>query len=295
MKKLKILAGTLRIHQWSKNVLLWVPMLTASRGDALSYWGIALKSFFAFSTIASCVYIANDLADRSTDRNHPKKKLRPIAAGAISPLHASLLAGLCLVCGIYLSLDLGGGFLKIILAYVGITTAYTFWLKKIALVDIMILALLYSVRIFAGGLAANLDISHWLLSFSMFFFVSLAIIKRCADLIGKKSDANLLYKVGQYVPGDLVVLETIGISSGVISVLVFALYISSPEVRQYYHHPEYLYGINFIIFFSVARLWLKTHRGEVDEDPVKSVWKDPANGVLLALASLFFYLAISHS
>ncbi|MFC6658284.1 UbiA family prenyltransferase [Roseibium salinum] len=273
----------LRLHQWMKNLLLFAPLIAALKftdGTAMTQLVIA---FFAFGCCASSVYLLNDIIDLEDDRLHPNKRHRPFASGrlpishglALIPVLLSISAALCLLLPLKFALILAG--------YYAMTLAYTFFLKRIESVDVVTLALLYTTRIFAGAAAAGIVLSNWLLTFSVFIFLSLALAKRCAELLlmrknGKQSSAGR-----GYVLDDLPMLRSMGVGSGYVAGVVLAFYLSTPQVSIAYARPDMLWVCVPILVYWVTRVWLKTGRGEMHDDPLVFAARDRTS---LALAGL---------
>lgn len=257
----------LRPHQWLKNLLVFLPLLAAHRltGGLIEQ---ALLAFVAFSLVASSVYILNDLLDLQSDRAHPRKRNRPFASGAVPIAHGTAMAPLLAVLGFLAALPLGGGFVLCLAAYWLATTAYSLMLKRVAILDIVVLAGLYTLRIVAGGLATGITLSVWLLAFSIFFFFALAAVKRQAELAGQEGSAETGVRGRGYRVGDLHLVSNMATSSGYVSVLVMALYVNSPAVLELYSSPALLWGICLVLLFWLSRVMMLTHRGEMHDDPV---------------------------
>ena len=270
----------LRIHQWAKNVLLGAPILTA---HAFSFSAIAeaATAFIAFGLVASATYLLNDLLDLVADRHHPRKCKRPFAAGNIG-LAPGVLAMIWLfVAGFCVALQLSNGFLLTLLAYLALTISYSFYFKRVMLVDVLLLASLYTIRIVAGAYAIDVPISSWLLGFSMFIFLSLALVKRCTELMAMQRLSLDTMKGRDYHVSDYPMLSTMGIAAGYLSILVLALFISSPDSISKYHHPVYLWLLCPLMIYWVSRLWLKTSRGEMHDDPLIFSLKDQSSWIVL--------------
>lgn len=278
----------LRLHQWLKNSLVFVPLVAAhwiTHIPSLLQAGVA---FLAFSLCASSVYLLNDLLDLAADRQHPHKRQRPLVAGIIPLQHGLLLIPLLLSAAAGVALWLPWTFLLILAGYYSLALAYTLGLKQIASIDVITLALLYTARIIAGIAAIGSTLSPWLLGFSLFIFLSLALVKRCAELQlmlahGRNSAVGRGYQVD-----DLPLLHMFGASSGYMAVLVLALYISSPDVRELYTYPQGLWLLCPVMLYWITRIWLKTHRGEMHDDPVMFAVTDRISQLLglLILATL---------
>jgi 4-hydroxybenzoate polyprenyltransferase/phosphoserine phosphatase len=285
--------SALRGHHWAKNLLLFLP-LALSHNLAPKPLVRTFIGFALFGFCASGLYILNDLLDLHSDREHPWKKERPFAAGEIS-IPEGLFASFLL-----LSAALGLGFLLDVqfgLALVGyavLTTLYSLYLKKIALLDVFVLSSFYSFRILAGALISGTPLSQWFLAFSMFFFLSLAMAKRYSELL-HASDLVMDGNSGRgYRTGDRELLLSLGVGSSFAAVVIFSLYVHSPEVRLLYFSPEFLFLLCPIVLYWLSRTWLMAHRGELREDPVTLAIRDPVSyGVALASAAVIAASMIS--
>jgi 4-hydroxybenzoate polyprenyltransferase len=283
----------LRVHQWLKNVLVFLPLLLAHRiGDMalLARVGIA---FVAFCACASATYVLNDLLDVRADRAHVRKRLRPFASGALQPRDGWLAASGLLLVGAALAFALRTTprFALVLGLYCLFTVAYSIYLKRIAILDVMCLAGLYTLRIFAGGAAADIAPSFWLLAFSMFIFLSLAIVKRYTELeTAAQADGTLSGRA--YGRDDAALLLGLGPAAGFVAVLVIALYINSPESLALYGHPKFLWLLCPLILYWVTRVWFLTKRGHMHDDPVVFAATDPTSLVLGALCALLVRLAV---
>lgn len=273
----------LRPHQWLKNMLVFVPLLAGHRFtfDAL---GQALLAFAAFSLVASSVYIFNDLLDLAADRAHPRKRRRPFASGAVPVRHGTFMAPVLGIAGLGLA-ALGGLQLLLVLGgYYVLSFAYSLRLKRLVAVDIAVLALLYTLRVLAGGVATGITPSVWLLAFSAFFFFMLAGIKRQAELVDALGRGALEANGRGYRTDDLAVLRSVSVSSGMISVLVLGLYADSDEVGRLYSMPGVFWAIGLVLMFWIARIAILTQRGEMHDDPLVFATRDATSHVCLALA-----------
>lgn len=270
---LKPYLKALRPHQWLKNVLVFLPMLTAHQLSGATLMASFL-AFIAFSLIASSVYVLNDLLDLRVDRLHPRKCKRPFAAGALPIAHGTAMAGGLLLVGAVLSVALGWAFALTMLAYYLATLAYSITLKRRAIVDICVLAGLYTMRIIAGGMATGIQLSVWLLAFSIFFFFSMAAIKRQAELVDMAERGKLDVSGRGYTVKDLEVVSMMALGAGYVSILVMALYVNSPVVVELYSTPALLWGICFILLYWISRIVMITHRGHMHDDPVLFAAKD---------------------
>jgi len=274
----------IRPHQWLKNLLVFLPVLAAHDLSGASL-GLAALAFLSFSLVASGVYVVNDLFDLGPDRAHPRKRRRPLASGAVPLLHGMALAPVLFVAGLGAALATGEArFVAVMAAYLVLTTAYSVRLKRMLLIDICVLAGLYTVRIIAGGAATETALSVWLLAFSIFFFFSLAAVKRLAEIVGlapeKAQAAGRAYR-----REDRQVVSTMAVAAGYLSVLVLALYLDSESVRALYTTPELLWLVSPILLYWVSRMVLITERGGMTDDPIVFAIKDRVSAVC-ALAIL---------
>jgi 4-hydroxybenzoate polyprenyltransferase len=278
----------LRVHQWLKNMLVIIPLLAAHQIGVLESLLQVFYAFIAFSLCASSVYVLNDLLDLESDRVHIRKRKRPFAACTIPIWQGMLMIPLLLIISFSIALLLPKAFLIVLISYFIMTLAYSIKLKQQVIVDVMMLAGLYTMRIIAGAAATGIKPSFWLLAFSMFIFLSLAMVKRYSELL-ITLQANKNEPAGRgYTVNDLPVLMAIGVSAGLGSVLIFALYINSPDTNQMYQNTIWLWLVPPILLYWVSRIWMKAHRGQVDDDPVVFAAKDwQSIFVLIASASIF--------
>lgn len=254
----------LRVHQWTKNLLVFVPLIASLRQRDLSDLANSALMFAAFCLIASAVYIFNDLSDLASDRAHPTKQFRPVASGAIPIPRAVLAAMILAVCAIAVASLIGVVAVGVVMLYAGVTVGYSVYIKKVPIADVVVLAGLYTARIAAGCAALRVLPSIWLLLFSVFIFFSLALMKRCADITQLGEE---MIRRG-YVPADRPILITLGVASGVASVMAFCLYVSHLIPGTQYLAPWLLWLIVPLLFYWIARVWLLTNRGEMRDDPV---------------------------
>ncbi|MBI3347419.1 MAG: UbiA family prenyltransferase, partial [Burkholderiales bacterium] len=257
----------LRVHQWVKNLLLFVPLLTAySFLDVGSVFRMVL-AFFAFSFCASATYLMNDLWDLDSDRAHPRKRMRPFASALIPLLHGVAMALVFMCMGFALALAVSKAFVLILVLYVILTTTYSWVLKEYVLVDVLMLALLYTLRIFAGAVAIQVSTSSWLLAFSVFVFLSLALVKRCSELVSLGEGGQKMTRGRDYRVTDLVILWPLGMGAALSAVVVFGLFISAPETQHQYATPTLLWFVALALIYWLSRLWIKTSRAEMHDDP----------------------------
>jgi 4-hydroxybenzoate polyprenyltransferase len=280
----------IRLYQWVKNSLVFVPALLAHVMDVEIFSSLLLV-FMMFSLLASSVYVLNDILDVQSDRIHPGKQNRPIAAGLIPIPYGIALYGflLCFSIGFsFFFLPLNVVF--VLLVYFFVTTFYSMVGKKIAIFDVMLLAGLYTLRLIAGAQAANVILSEWLMGFSMFFFLSLAFVKRYSELISRSNENEVLPGRG-YGAKDAIMLLTAGLSSAIVSVLVLALYINSDAVITLYAYPAYLWFICPAIMTWLLHMWLLAHRGEMHDDPIISMSRMPMTYIVVLIIFLTIWFA----
>lgn len=285
-KSLRPYIKALRPHQWLKNILIFLPMLAGHQLDATTVISSTL-AFIAFSLVASSVYVLNDLLDLNADRAHPRKRLRPFASGAVPIAHGGVLALGLLAVGTFIAALLGWTFLLTLAAYYILTTAYSLSLKRRVIIDICVLAGLYTTRILAGGIATGIELSVWLFAFSIFFFFSLAAVKRQAELVDMAERGTLTAKGRGYHVEDLPIISMVGLAAGYISVLVMALYVDSPAVRELYALPNALWGICCVLLYWLTRMVLLTHRGSMHDDPIVFAAKDWVSQVCFVVMLAF--------
>ncbi|MBL0966679.1 MAG: UbiA family prenyltransferase [Blastomonas sp.] len=283
----------MRPHQWLKNVLVFLPMLAAHALDLVTALQ-AVLAFVAFSLVASATYILNDLLDLSADRAHPRKCQRPFASGRIRLIHGTWMVPVLGLAGAGIALAGGVQLFAVLLIYAGVTILYSVKLKRLAMIDICTLAVLYSLRVLAGSAATGIASSLWLLAFSTFFFFSLAAVKRYAELVDGAASGKVMAAGRGYRVDDRAIVGNIMVSSGLVSVLVLALYANSEPVQAVYHYPEFRWGVCLVLLFGTDRIALLTHRGEMHDDPVVFAMRDRVSlccGLVVALLALAGALA----
>lgn len=257
----------LRPHQWSKNLLLFVPMVTAHKADPVSL-AMACLAFAAFCLAASSAYVLNDLLDLKADRAHPRKRARPFASGRVPVAHGAAMAGLLLAGSAVLGAAASRDLLAILGLYVAASLTYSFALKRQLIVDVIALSGLYTLRVFAGAAAIGAAISPWLLMFSLFLFLSLAIVKRCSELMLVRDRGTSEIAGRGYRAADLPAMTALAAAAGFGAVLVFTLYLSSPEVLRLYAQPLRLWLAVPVLLAWISRTILLANRGEIHDDPV---------------------------
>lgn len=275
----------LRPHQWSKNLLVFMPLLAS---HSLQGAGFVVIAFVAFCLTASSVYILNDLMDLDADRAHARKRNRAFASGALPIGSGILLSVILLLVAILLSaVFTPPRFLAVLLLYYAMTFAYSVFLKRLLVIDVMILAALYTLRIIGGGEAAELEITPWMLAFSMFLFLSLAAIKRQGELVDRLESGETTSAGRAYVVGDLPIVIGMVLAGGYASVLVLALYISSPEIVRLYESPSVLWLICPVMLYWVSRMGMVTHRGRMHDDPIVFAATDRVSQISVLLSVIF--------
>ena len=282
----------LRAHQWFKNVLLFLPLLASHNlTDPIMIFQVS-AAFGAFSFCASGVYIINDIFDLNSDRCHPQKRFRVFASGLMSLKIGFVLAPLLITVSLIWSLVfLNVEFAVLLMIYIFLNLAYSFWLKLQPIVDILILSGFYTLRVIAGAAAISVYVSFWLLAFSTFLFLSLAIVKRYTELVSVGA-LGMSNAVGRgYKTTDLSILASLGSSAGYLSVLVLALYINSADVSKQYMQPELLWMLCPLLLYWISRLWLKTHRGEIHHDPVVFAMTDWQSQLSVLIGAVIILVA----
>ena len=288
----RIWLKALRVHQWVKNLLLFVPLFTAfSFGDGDKVMA-ALLLFIGFSLAASGTYVMNDLWDLESDRQHPRKRERAFASGRITVLHGLMAAAALMVGGLAVALCVSWQTAAMLAGYIVLTTAYSWWLKAYVLIDVLMLALLYTYRVLAGAVATDIEVSQWLLAFSIFTFFSLALVKRCAELVGLQQAGRETTRGRDYRVSDLVVLWPFGAAASICSIVVFGLYVGTPETATRFAHPKLLWLVDVGLMYWFARLWIKTSRGEMHDDPIVFALRDRGSRVTVLAMILVFVLAM---
>ncbi|HTW46180.1 MAG TPA: UbiA family prenyltransferase [Acidobacteriaceae bacterium] len=263
----KSLLKAIRLHQWAKNVLIFVPVLLA-HVLRLPLLLTVLLAFLCFSLCASASYVVNDLLDIDADRKHPRKRNRPFASGDLSAVTGVAVAVVLLAAAFTGAAFLPRTFLWWLLVYLVTTLAYSLRLKRVVLVDVLLLSGLYTLRLLAGAGAARVKISPWFAAFSIFLFLSLAIVKRFSELQNIRARGGTLANGRGYLLTDIEQLRSFGTMCGLGAVVIFALYINGPEIVKLYHHPMRMWLIMPLLILWIFRVWLLASRGELDEDPV---------------------------
>lgn len=288
----RIWTQALRVHQWAKNALIFVPLLAAHQYADFAMIGAAVLAFIAYSLLASSVYILNDLVDLGDDRQHPRKCERPFASGRIPILHGVIAIPILLAAAVLIAAFLPPLFWAVLACYYGLTLAYSLGLKQLALIDVLTLAALYTLRIIAGGAATGIPLSFWLLALSMSIFLSLAMAKRCTELLVMAEHSGDAPLGRGYIASDLAPLRSLGTAAGYAAVVILALYINSPDITDHYTHPARIWVLCPVVLYWISRIWLKTLRGQMHDDPIVFAAKDNGSRVCVLLGALIMLSAL---
>lgn len=285
-----LIMRAMRLHQWIKNTLIFLPLLAAHDLGHPNLLMMSVFAFLAFGLSASSVYLLNDLSDLASDRAHPRKRNRPFASGALPLSYGLWLVPALVVLSLVISFVwLPSSFVAVLTLYFGSSMTYNFIVKDRAVWDVIVLAGLYALRVLAGAAATDIVPSFWLLAFSMFIFLSLALIKRYAEMLAMQKLGRSQALGRGYETTDMGLLQSMGIASGFVAVLVMALYIHSPDISAQYNHPKALWAICPLMLLWIARIWFKTHKGEMHDDPIVYASQDRASllvgiGCLISIA-----------
>jgi 4-hydroxybenzoate polyprenyltransferase/phosphoserine phosphatase len=286
----RALLRALRPHQWLKNLLVFVPII-ADPAHGGWEWGWVLSAFAAISLVASAGYVINDLLDLADDRSHPRKRNRPFASGALSVATGTILAPALLILGLGIAAAVSLELTAVVLVYFLMTMAYSLRLKRHSIIDICMLAGLYTIRIVAGGIAVGISLSVWLLAFSMFTFFSLAAAKRLGELSDADAAGRTVTRRG-YTLEDRRILSQMAISAGYVGVLVLALYIDEPTVQERFGAHRMFWGVCALLIFWISRLTLVANRGQMDDDPLIWAIKDPVSRATVLVVAVLVALAV---
>ena len=281
----------LRPSHWLKNVLIFVPLFAAHRFDFSSVKTSSL-AFLAFGCCAAGGYLFNDLVDLRADRHHPHKRLRPFASGTLPLSYALTTIPILLATGGVLGALISLPFLGVVIAYFVLSALYSLRLKKVAVLDVLFLAGLYTVRIIAGSVASGIWLSEWLLAFSMFFFFSLALVKRYAELVIMRSVDHDGAHARAYELDDGELLAAMGTASGYLAAMVLSLYIASDKAHSVYHHVDVLWVLCLLLLYWISHVWLTAHRGKMHDDPLVFATTDTTSRILLVLMMLTVVVAL---
>ncbi len=288
----RIWLRALRVHQWLKNALIFVPLLAAQQLGDIGTVTMAVLAFIAYCLLASSVYLLNDLVDLGDDRQHPRKRERPFASGRLPLLHGVVAIPALIVAAFAIAAFLPPFFWLVLAVYFGLTLAYSLALKQVALLDVLTLAGLYTLRVIAGGAATGVELSFWLLALSMSIFLSLAMAKRCTELLVMAEHSGDAPLGRGYVAADLPPLRSLGTAAGYSSVVILALYINSPGITDYYSHPARIWLLCPVVLYWISRIWLKTLRGQMHDDPIVFAARDTGSRICLLVGAAIMILAI---
>jgi 4-hydroxybenzoate polyprenyltransferase len=281
----------LRLHQWLKNLLIAVPSV-AHHNFTLEAAKTLFLAFLAYSLCASAAYTINDVLDREHDRKHPRKKARPFASGTLTPVFGCVLAACLSIAAFAICLDLPKMFVLVLSGYFVLTLAYSSYIKRLLMMDVVVLACLYGLRVVAGGVAVNVPLSQWLIAFCVFFFLCLALVKRLAELEMATTEQDTQVSGRGYRSEDWHALQSLAGAAGFVSVLILFLYLNSDAVNALYRQPLMLWGVGPILIYWIGRIVLIAGRGEMQEDPVIFAATDKASLIAGALIVVTLILSI---
>ncbi|MBL8309457.1 MAG: UbiA family prenyltransferase [Burkholderiales bacterium] len=283
-------ARLLRVRHWVKNTLVFVAPLAAHQWNNAAMWQPVIAAFVAFCCVCSAIYVINDLFDLDADRAHPSKQHRPLAAGVLPLATAAAIAVFLALAGLAISATAGVGVAVVVALYVALNAAYTLWIKRQPVYDVFCLAGLYTLRIVAGAIAAGVPLSAWLAAFSVFAFLSLALLKRAADIDRLAPDERLPGR--GYSGRDAAFVNAFGVSSAMAACLVLALYVAGDQVSALYGNPLWLWGMVAVVLLWLARMWRTAMSGAMDDDPVLFATRDIVSWGCAAATALCLALAI---
>lgn len=281
----------MRPHQWAKNLLVFLVVITGHYFDPHTLI-VTTAAFVCFCLAASSAYILNDLIDIESDRAHPTKCRRPIAAGAIPARRAMAFSAVLMGLALGLATALPPAFAAVLAVYVAATVGYSLMLKRIAILDVITLGALYTIRVFAGLMASGAKQSPWLFMFCLFLFTSLALVKRCSELVMRRDAGEASVAGRDYTVSDLAVLFPAAVAAGFGAILIVALYMSSPEVAELYRHPSRLWLLHPVLIYWISRTILLSSRNQLHEDPVVFALTDRVSWAVGVLAAIIIGLAI---
>ena len=281
----------LRLHQWLKNLLVFVPLVMAHRFLELDLLAKTFLAFLSFGLCASSAYLLNDLLDMPADRHHPRKRHRPFAAGEVSLFLGLISIPLLLGFSLLVSHFLPSPFLGMLSIYYLLNLAYSFCLKRVVLLDVMVLAGLYTLRVMAGSASVMIWPSAWLLAFSTFLFLSLALVKRYAELVTMETETGVVHVRGYQIT-DKELLASLGSGSGYVAVLVLAIYISSGVAEIHYTRHHLVWFLCPLLLYWISYVWLIAHRGGMHDDPLVFTVKDRISQVVFLLGAVIFLFAM---
>lgn len=282
----------MRLHQWLKNLLVFIPLLASHQFLQMPQVMTSAVAFLAFGLCASGVYLLNDMLDLEADRQHPRKRLRPFACGQLSLRSGLIAVPLLTMAGFVLAWLASPALLLVLAFYFVLTLAYSLKLKQVIIIDVVMLAALYTLRIIGGAAAIDVELSFWLLTLSMFIFLSLAMLKRYTELRLTLSNGNNMPSGRGYHVEDMSLVQSLGSAAGLVAVLVLCLYINAPESQSLYRVPLLLWLLCPILLYWISRIWMLAHRGEMHDDPVVFAVKDRGSLITVSLGVLIVLAAI---
>jgi 4-hydroxybenzoate polyprenyltransferase len=284
----------LRLHQWTKNILVFVPLLMSHQFLVAQPLINSLLAFVCFGLVASAIYLVNDIMDLHQDRKHPTKRNRPFASGAIPVSHGLILSPALIATALLIASYLPRTFLLVMAVYFALNLSYTFYLKRKLLVDVLALSGAYTLRILAGNAAGPIELSNWLLAFSLFLFFSLALVKRYVELDtveGEQTDAKRFMGRG-YRRDDLDMISQLGVASGFAAVIVLALFVDGAGKSGLYKNREMIWLIVPIVLYVIGRIWVLAKRREIPDDPIYFIITDWRSHLMAAIAAVVFFMAV---
>lgn len=287
---LRALIKAIRPQQWAKNALVFLPLIAGQGWSNPAAWGQAWLAFFAISFAASSLYLVNDASDIDADRVHARKRKRPFASGALSPVIG--LATSIVLFSAAIALGAVAGVVPFVALYLATSALYTFWFKRLTLIDVFVLGALYTIRVVLGGVATGYFVSSWLLAFCCFFFLSLALVKRAVevDTVAKRGGEKI--KRRGYQASDGPMLKMMGVGASFAAALVLALYTQSPEIVAHYRFPQMLWALPAAVIFWLCRVWLIADRGDIHDDPLVFAFSDRMSWLIGALLAAAFAGAV---
>ena len=288
---LKSIIKSLRLHQWLKNMLVFVPIITSQQMTDLTTLTSSVVMFFCFSFVASFGYVVNDLLDLQSDRAHPTKKFRPFASGDLTAKYGMIIGVVLLLLATLACSMLPATAGLALLCYLVLTIIYSVYLKTKLMIDVVALGALFTLRVIGGAEAIQTELSFYLMSFSIFLFASLGMVKRYGELLNLQKRNKLAVKGRGYHVDDMAPVRIIGISMGYMSVFILGQYINSPVVTEYYSNPKFIWLLFPLLMFWLGRLWILANRGEVNEDPLVFTVKDRTSQLIFATAAVILLLA----
>jgi 4-hydroxybenzoate polyprenyltransferase len=282
----------LRVHHWTKNILVFVPAVANHSIFEKESVFNGLIAFVLFSITASSIYLVNDLVDLESDRKNSTKRFRPLAAGEIKEIHALIVSILLIIAGSILTFFLIPDLIPILGLYVLLNLLYTIYLKRVPILDVIILAMMYEMRIVSGGISMSIELSTWLISSSSFFFLSMAFAKRYTELSNTVLNSGPTNSRRGYRKNDTLILQTLGIVSSFSCVLIFNLYINDPLTSSLYSEPRRLLFLLPVLTYVLCKKWLEVSRQETSEDPVVDFFMDKFNLIAVPVILLVILIAI---